>query len=107
MFIGRELKKKNGFLDHPRMIAETRKVFERMALTLDPRAMVRELDASYKQIVEISRAHADGGVPDHHHGRAHHLAAPTRRSSACLNILRTLQKQNVGHRLHLPQARAR
>ena len=56
MFIGRELKKKNGFLDHPRMIAETRKVFERMALTLDPRAMVRDLDASYKQIVEISRA---------------------------------------------------
>ncbi len=38
------------------MIEETRRVFERMGLTLDPKEMVRNLDASYKQIVEISRA---------------------------------------------------
>lgn len=56
MFIGRELKKKNGFLDHARMIEETRKVFARMDLELNPKTMVRDLDASYKQIVEISRA---------------------------------------------------
>ncbi|HNW86685.1 MAG TPA: sugar ABC transporter ATP-binding protein [Candidatus Limiplasma sp.] len=56
MFIGRELKKPSGFLDHARMIAETRAVFDRMGLTIDPRAMVSDLDASYKQIVEISRA---------------------------------------------------
>ena len=56
MFIGRELKKKSGFLDHKRMIEETRRVFDRMGLTLDPKEMVRNLDASYKQIVEISRA---------------------------------------------------
>ena len=56
MFIGRELKKPNGFLDHARMIGETRAVFDRMGLAIDPRAMVRDLDASYKQIVEISRA---------------------------------------------------
>ena len=56
MFIGRELKKKNGLLDHKRMIEETRRVFERMGLTLDPKEMVRNLDASYKQIVEISRS---------------------------------------------------
>ncbi len=56
MFIGRELKKKSGLLDHKRMIEETRRVFERMGLTLDPKEMVRNLDASYKQIVEISRA---------------------------------------------------
>ena len=56
MFIGRELKKKSGFLDHKRMIEQTSRVFERMGLTLDPREMVRNLDASYKQIVEISRA---------------------------------------------------
>ncbi len=56
MFIGRELKKKKGFLDHQRIIAETKKVFERMALTIEPRSMVRDLDASYKQIVEITRA---------------------------------------------------
>ncbi len=56
MFIGRELKKKNGFLDAERMCQETRALFERMDLDLDPKAMVRDLDASYKQIVEISRA---------------------------------------------------
>ena len=56
MFIGRELKKKSGFLDHKRMIEQASRVFDRMGLTLDPREMVRNLDASYKQIVEISRA---------------------------------------------------
>ena len=56
MFIGRELKKKSGLIDHRRMIEETKGVFERMALDLDPQMPVRRLDASYKQIVEISRA---------------------------------------------------
>lgn len=56
MFIGRELKKKNGLLDKERMIAETQAVFDRMGLELNPKSMVRDLDASYKQIVEISRA---------------------------------------------------
>lgn len=56
MFIGRELKKKSGLLDHQGMINETRKVFARMDLELDPRTMVRDLDASFKQIVEITRA---------------------------------------------------
>lgn len=56
MFIGRELKQKNGLLDARRMIQETQAVFDRMGIQLDPKAMVRDLDASYKQIVEISRA---------------------------------------------------
>ena len=56
LFIGRELRKKNGFLDKEAMINETRNVFKRMDLDLDPETMVRDLDASYKQIVEISRA---------------------------------------------------
>ena len=56
MFIGRELKRKGGLLDHARMIEKTREVFDRMGLAIDPRAMVSDLDASYKQIVEISRA---------------------------------------------------
>lgn len=55
LFIGREIKK-HGFLDHAAMIEKTREVFDRMSLTLDPKTMVRDLDASYKQIVEISRA---------------------------------------------------
>lgn len=56
MFIGRELKKKNGLLDARAMIQKTQEVFDRLDLKLDPRTMVRDLDASYKQIVEISRA---------------------------------------------------
>ena len=56
LFIGREIRKKSGFLDHEKMISETRRVFDEMALSLDPEVMVRDLDASYKQIVEISRA---------------------------------------------------
>ena len=56
MFIGRELKTKSGLLDSRAMIQKTQEVFERLGLTLDPKAMVRDLDASYKQIVEISRA---------------------------------------------------
>lgn len=56
MFLGRELKNRYGFLDLERMISETTEVFRKMKITLDPRTMVRDLDASYKQIVEIARA---------------------------------------------------
>ena len=56
MFIGREIKKKSGLLDHKAMIARTRELFESMSLNINPLAMVSALDASYKQIVEISRA---------------------------------------------------
>ena len=56
MFIGRELKKKNGFLDHAAMYHKTKELFEKMEIDVDPGAMVSTLDASFKQIVEISRA---------------------------------------------------
>ena len=56
MFIGRELKTRSGLLDARAMIQKTQEVFDRLELDLDPRTMVRDLDASYKQIVEISRA---------------------------------------------------
>ena len=56
MFIGREILKKNGLLDAELMCQETQAVFKRMEVDIDPKTMVRDLDASYKQIVEISRA---------------------------------------------------
>ena len=56
VFIGREIKKKNGLLDAEQMIQKSIEVFDRMGISLDPKVMVRDLDASYKQIVEISRA---------------------------------------------------
>ncbi|TCJ03367.1 sugar ABC transporter ATP-binding protein [Cytobacillus praedii] len=56
MFLGRELKTKRGSLDLERMLQETEKIFKKMNVNLDPAMMVRDLDASYKQIVEICRA---------------------------------------------------
>lgn len=56
MFIGRELKKKSGVLDAETMKKKTAEVFEKMNFSLDPATMVRDLDASYKQVVEIARA---------------------------------------------------
>ena len=56
LFIGREIRRRGRLLDHEAMIRATEEVFQRMDLDLDPRTMVRDLDASYKQIVEISRA---------------------------------------------------
>lgn len=38
------------------MKQKTAELFERMNIELDPTTMVRDLDASYKQIVEICRA---------------------------------------------------
>ena len=56
MFIGREIKTKSGLLDAKTMCQRCKEVFQRMDVDLDPRTLVRNLDASYKQIVEIARA---------------------------------------------------
>ncbi|MDR1650498.1 MAG: sugar ABC transporter ATP-binding protein [Synergistaceae bacterium] len=56
MFVGREINGPFGFLDHDKMISETERIFAMMEMELDPRAMVRDLDPSYKQIVETARA---------------------------------------------------
>lgn len=56
MFLGREIKTKRGSLDLKEMYHQTKDMFEKMNVDLDPRKMVGDLDASYKQIVEICRA---------------------------------------------------
>lgn len=56
MFIGRELKGRWGRLDLAAMEQATQDIFDRMDIDIDPKTMVRDLDASYKQIVEICRA---------------------------------------------------
>lgn len=55
MFIT-HLPKKGLFLDAAQMKQKTRELFKKMNIDLDPGTMVRDLDASYKQIVEICRA---------------------------------------------------
>ena len=55
MFIT-HMPKKGVFLDAGYMQKKTLELFERMHIDLDPCTMVRDLDASYKQIIEIGRA---------------------------------------------------
>ena len=56
MFLGNELKNRFGQLDIKKMCAETQKVFDRMKVDINPRAMMHELETSYKQIVEIAKS---------------------------------------------------
>ncbi len=56
MFIGRELKNKRGFVDHVEMISQTKEIFNRIGIDINPLDYVRSLDASYKQFIEIARA---------------------------------------------------
>lgn len=55
LFFGRE-PRKGLFLDRAAMIEQSREVLSRMGIPLDPTAMLRDLDAAYKQVVEIARA---------------------------------------------------
>ena len=56
MFIGREIKKRGGLIDHKEELRQTRELFSKLDIEINPTARVSSLDASYKQIVEISRA---------------------------------------------------
>ncbi|MFD1389017.1 sugar ABC transporter ATP-binding protein [Oceanobacillus oncorhynchi subsp. oncorhynchi] len=56
MFLERDYKKGFRRVQHQKMIQETKEIFERMHVDLDPRMLVKELDSSYKQIIEICRA---------------------------------------------------
>ncbi|WFA10472.1 sugar ABC transporter ATP-binding protein [Tissierella sp. Yu-01] len=56
MFLGREIKSKRGRLNLEKMIEETENIFKEINVDLNPKTYVRDLDASYKQIVEICRA---------------------------------------------------
>lgn len=56
LFIGREIKTRSGFLNAKEMCRQSDAVLSSMGIDLDARTMVRDLDASYKQVVEIARA---------------------------------------------------
>ena len=43
-------------LDAKKMCEETAKIFSKMNVSIDPRTMMRDLETSYKQIVEIAKA---------------------------------------------------
>lgn len=94
MFIGRELKKKNGFLDHREMYRRTKELFDKMELDINPGAMVGTLDASFKQIVEISRALMTNASVIIMDEPTTSLTDPE--IERVFDMLRGLKKQNVG-----------
>lgn len=56
MFLGHEIKNKLGKMNVDEMVRKTKEVFERMHVDIDPKAMMRDLQASFKQIVEIAKS---------------------------------------------------
>ncbi|MDO5327913.1 MAG: sugar ABC transporter ATP-binding protein [Clostridia bacterium] len=94
MFIGREIKKFGGLIDHKEELKQTTELFARMDIQIDPAAQVASLDASYKQIVEISRAlmmKASVIIMDE---PTTSLTDPE--IERVFDMLRTLKKQQVG-----------
>ena len=94
MFIGREIIRRGGFIDHREELRRTRELFESLDITIDPGAKVSSLDASYKQIVEIARAllmKASIIIMDE---PTTSLTDPE--IERVFDMLRTLKKQNVG-----------
>lgn len=60
IFLNREIENKWHILDKKKMIAQTRELFARLGVDMDPLEMVSELKTSEKQLLEICRAlHAD------------------------------------------------
>lgn len=55
VFLGQE-NKKNGMVDFAKIHAETKKVFDRMQVHVDPKAIVSSLSVSYMQFVEIAKS---------------------------------------------------
>lgn len=56
MFLGHEIRSKTGKLEVKEMCKQTADVFSRMNVQINPKAMMRDLETSYKQIVEIAKS---------------------------------------------------
>lgn len=56
IFLGNELRKKNGFLDTKRMNQEAMESLAALGVQLDPQKPVKTLSVAYQQIVEIAKA---------------------------------------------------
>lgn len=94
MFLGREIKTKRGLLDLEKMQQETTEMFQKMKVDLDPDMMVGDLDASYKQIVEICKAMMMNGS-------VMIMDEPTtslteQETERVFKMMRTLKEHNVG-----------
>ncbi len=93
MFIT-HLPRKGIILDAKKMQQKTEELFKRMDIELDPCTMVRDLDASYKQIVEICRALMQDASIIIMDEPTTSLTEPE--IQRVFTMMRTLKKQGVG-----------
>ena len=56
IFLGREPRRKSGFLDRAEMLEQARRALEGFGLTLDPETPVAQLNIAQQQMVEIVKA---------------------------------------------------
>jgi ribose transport system ATP-binding protein len=56
MFLGSELRNKFGFLKVEEMCQQTNEVLAKLGVDINPKEYVRNLETSYKQLIEISKA---------------------------------------------------
>lgn len=56
IFLGREPLKKSGLIDKKKMIADTEKLFEKLEIKIDPKALMKDLTVAQTQMVEIVKA---------------------------------------------------
>ncbi|MET1014360.1 MAG: sugar ABC transporter ATP-binding protein [Paenisporosarcina sp.] len=56
MFLGSEIRNKIGFLKVEEMCNKTSEILSKLGVDIDPREYVRNLDTSYKQLIEISKS---------------------------------------------------
>ncbi|WP_456276883.1 sugar ABC transporter ATP-binding protein [Bacillus sp. AK128] len=56
MFLGSELRNKIGFLKVDEMCKRTSEILAKLGVDIDPKEYVRNLDTSYKQLIEIAKS---------------------------------------------------
>ncbi|MFD2629826.1 sugar ABC transporter ATP-binding protein [Oceanobacillus kapialis] len=56
MFLGSELRNKFGIIKEEEMCQQTEDILGKLSVSLNPREYVRNLDTSYKQLIEIAKA---------------------------------------------------
>jgi inositol transport system ATP-binding protein len=60
IYLGRELRNNLGAISQRHMVEETQKVFDRWNITINPKALMKDLSVAQAQMVEIAKAIAFG-----------------------------------------------
>ena len=55
IFIGKEITKKNGFLDRKKMLEICNSVIAQLGVDINPKSLIKNLSVAYQQLVEIAK----------------------------------------------------